>query len=56
MKALWWWLFLFGIWPLSHPKHTTWGNPVTWLDLTLHAVGLWSLVADAIDQHRRTAP
>lgn len=35
----WWWFYLFGIWPLSHPSHTTFGNPVTWIDWTLHALG-----------------
>lgn len=39
MAVLAWWLFLFGIWPLSHPSHTTFTDPVTWIDLLLHLVG-----------------
>lgn len=40
----WWWLALFGIWPLAHPAHTTFGSPTTWIDLVLHAVGLSAAV------------
>lgn len=44
------WLALFGIWPLAHPEHTTFGDPVTWLDLVLHLVG-FSVVLPAYFRH-----
>lgn len=40
MIYFYWWVTLFGIWPLAHPEHNTFGNPVTWIDLVLHVIGL----------------
>lgn len=45
------WLFLFGVWPLSHPQHDTFTNPLTLLDLGLHlagAVWVWHLKGERI--------
>lgn len=34
-----WYLTIFGVWPLAHPEHTTYGSIMTWLDILLHCIG-----------------
>ena len=34
------WIGVFGVWPLAHPEHTTWSDPLTWADWMLHAMGV----------------
>jgi hypothetical protein len=49
----WCWLALFGIWPLAHPDHNTFGALATWADLLLHLVGLSVVLPFAVGWFRR---
>lgn len=47
------WLALFGVWPLAHPEHNTFSDPMTWLDLALHFGAAWLLIDRAIEDRAR---
>lgn len=46
----WWWLCLFGVWPLADPGHTDFNNPVVWIDVALHLLGMVVLINREIER------